>query len=45
MLANYRKPEEKAESALGEQIDSVVLGRPVVFSEDAETDKIAEKRL
>jgi len=42
IIANLKK---KAESALGEQIDSVVLGRPVVFSEDAETDKIAEKRL
>ncbi len=33
------------EAYIGFQVDSVVLGRPVVFSEDPEKDALAEKRL
>lgn len=32
-------------SKVGEEVDSVVIGRPVVFSEDPEVDKQAEERL
>jgi hypothetical chaperone protein len=34
-----------ADSLLNEDVKEVVLGRPVVFSEDPENDKLAEKRL
>ena len=33
------------EAHVGFQVDSVVLGRPVVFSEDSEKDALAQKRL
>lgn len=35
----------KGERATGDSIDDVVLGRPVVFSEDPEKDRLAENRL
>jgi hypothetical chaperone protein len=34
-----------ADQITGEDVKEVVLGRPVVFSEDPEKDKLAEKRL
>jgi len=40
-----RKIKAKGEAYVGCQVDSVVLGRPVVFSEDPEKDALAEKRL
>ena len=43
LLLSYLKT--KADQELGEEITEVVLGRPVVFSEDAEKDKLGEKRL
>lgn len=43
LLLSYLKTQ--ADQALGEEITEVVMGRPVVFSEDAEKDKLAEKRL
>jgi len=35
----------RGEQLLDSEVSSVVLGRPVVFSEDAESDRLAEKRL
>jgi hypothetical chaperone protein len=35
----------QADTLLNEDVKEVVLGRPVVFSEDPEDDKLAEKRL
>jgi hypothetical chaperone protein len=35
----------QADALLNEDVKEVVLGRPVVFSEDPENDKLAEKRL
>jgi len=37
--------KKEADSYLGEEVTEVVMGRPVVFSEDPEKDKLAEKRL
>lgn len=42
MLAHLKS---KTDEYLGEEVTEVVLGRPVVFSEDREKDKLAEKRL
>jgi len=39
------KIKEIGENYVGGQVDSVVLGRPVIFSEDREKDALAEKRL
>jgi hypothetical chaperone protein len=35
----------EADRFLGEDVKELILGRPVVFSEDKECDKLAEKRL
>lgn len=35
----------QANNLLGEDVDSVILGRPARFSEDQESERIAEKRL
>lgn len=40
-----RKIKARGEAYVGCQVDSVVLGRPVVFSEDPEKDALAERRL
>ncbi|GFO60528.1 hsp70 family protein [Geomonas silvestris] len=40
-----RKIKAKGEAYLGCTVDSVVLGRPVVFSEDPEKDALAQARL
>ncbi len=40
-----RKAKEAGEKHIGEALNDVVLGRPVVFSEDAKLDKLAEERL
>ena len=40
-----RKIKAKGEAHLGYPVDSVVLGRPVLFSEDAEKDALAQSRL
>jgi hypothetical chaperone protein len=40
-----RKIKAKGEAYLGYPVDRVVLGRPVVFSEDPEKDALAESRL
>jgi hypothetical chaperone protein len=40
-----RKIKAKGEAYLGCTVDSVVLGRPVVFSEDPEKDALAQTRL
>jgi len=40
-----RKIKEQGEYFLGEEVDEVVLGRPVVFSDISEDDNIAENRL
>lgn len=40
-----RKIKAIGENYAGDQIDSVVLGRPVVFSEDPEKDLLAQTRL
>ena len=37
--------KEKADALVGEEITEVVLGRPVVFSEEEFKDQLAEKRL
>jgi len=37
--------KQKADALIGEKVDEVVLGRPVVFSEEPEKDKLAEERL
>jgi hypothetical chaperone protein len=43
MILEYLKKE--ADQYFGEDVTELVLGRPVVFSEDKECDKLAEKRL
>jgi hypothetical chaperone protein len=43
LILEYLKAE--ADQYFGEEVTEVVLGRPVVFSEDKECDKLAEKRL
>lgn len=40
-----RKIKAKGEALVGRPVDSVVLGRPVLFSEDPEKDALAEARL
>ncbi len=40
-----KKIKERGEQHLNKSVDSVVLGRPVIFDEDPERDKLAEKRL
>ena len=40
-----RTMKQRGEQILGYAIDDVVLGRPVLFSEDAGKDKLAEERL
>jgi hypothetical chaperone protein len=40
-----RRIKEKGEAFVGHPVESVVLGRPVVFSEDAEKDALAQSRL
>lgn len=40
-----RKIKAKGEAYVGSPVDSVVLGRPVVFSEDPEKDALAQDRL
>ena len=40
-----RTVKEKAEASLGQEINDVVMGRPVVFSEDPEADALAQERL
>ncbi len=43
LILSYLK--QQADALIGEEVDEVVLGRPVVFSEEAEKDKLAEDRL
>jgi hypothetical chaperone protein len=43
LILTYIK--NQADEFLGEEVTEVVLGRPVVFSEDPVKDKLAEKRL
>jgi len=40
-----RAIKKKGEEYIGEEVDSVIMGRPVVFSEYAEKDQLAESRL
>lgn len=40
-----RRIKEKGEAYTGSVVDRVVLGRPVVFSQDPERDALAQKRL
>ncbi len=40
-----RRMKEQVDEAAGESIDTAVFGRPVRFSENAEEDKTAERRL
>lgn len=40
-----REIKQRGELQVGHEIDSVVLGRPVVFSKEPEADQLAEKRL
>ena len=40
-----RKLKGEGERYVGSSVDSVVLGRPVFFSEDKDKDKLAEERL
>ena len=40
-----RKIKSRGEACVGCPVDSVVLGRPVVFSEDPEKDALAQSRL
>ena len=40
-----REMKRRGEQQIGRSVDSVVLGRPVVFSKDAERDALAEERL
>jgi hypothetical chaperone protein len=40
-----RRIKKKGEEYAGHEVSSVILGRPVVFSKNAEADKLAEKRL
>ncbi|MCG8567476.1 MAG: Hsp70 family protein [Desulfobacterales bacterium] len=37
--------KDKAEKSLGREINDVVMGRPVVFSEEPEADALAQERL
>ena len=40
-----KRIKDKGEEYVGHEVDDVIMGRPVVFSEDAEKDKLAEGRL
>lgn len=40
-----RKMKVKGEEHCGQQVENIVLGRPVVFSEDQDRDSLAETRL
>lgn len=40
-----KKIKEKGEEYVGHQVDRVIIGRPVVFSEDKQNDRLAEARL
>jgi len=40
-----KKIKDRGEAYVGHPVDSVVLGRPVVFSEDPEKDALAQSRL
>ncbi|MCW5204409.1 Hsp70 family protein [Desulfobulbus sp. N2] len=40
-----RQIKDSAENKIGAEVNDVVLGRPVIFSEDKEIDKEAESRL
>lgn len=40
-----KRIKNKGEEYVGHGVDDVVMGRPVVFSEDVEKDKLAESRL
>ena len=40
-----RRLKEEADLAVGTSVNQVVLGRPVIFSEDPEEDSLAHKRL
>ncbi len=43
LVLRYLK--DKADDFLGEQVDNVILGRPVFFDEDPTKDKLAQDRL
>jgi hypothetical chaperone protein len=40
-----KRIKDKGEEYVGHEVDDVVMGRPVVFSEDVEKDRLAENRL
>lgn len=40
-----RRIKKKGDEYVGHEVDSVIMGRPVVFSENAKMDKLAEERL
>ena len=40
-----KRIKEKGDEYVGHEVSSVVMGRPVIFSENAEEDKLAEGRL
>jgi len=40
-----RRLKEEADQVVGQEVKRVVLGRPVLFSENAEKDELAQKRL
>ena len=40
-----RRLKEEADQVVGQEVKRVVLGRPVLFSENAEEDELAQKRL
>lgn len=40
-----RRIKKKGEEFVGQSVDNVVMGRPVIFSEDNEKNKLAEERL
>jgi hypothetical chaperone protein len=40
-----RTIKTRGEELIGSEVDRVVLGRPVVFSQDSQSDKLAEERL
>ncbi|MFC1644470.1 Hsp70 family protein [Patescibacteria group bacterium] len=41
----FREIKSRGELDVGRRVDRVVIGRPVVFSEDPKADKLAEERL
>lgn len=40
-----REIKKRGENQVGHEVDSVVLGRPVIFSEDEDIDRMAQERL